>query len=148
FASDQQVLLQTLYFACSRTMAALAFVGPTILVLAHRATPATKKLLVVCMTLLLGFAAVTPYKPEYYVIYVTPPVSLMLASFMAQIPQLAWPRWRVNLLAFFTWTVVLASVVFGFDRLRANPTAEYQAALGVMQRAIPADAGVMGSGYF
>jgi hypothetical protein len=72
----------------------------------------------------------------------------MLAFWMTRIRGLTWPRRSVRLLAVCSWAVVLASLLLGLDRLGTSSAGEYQAALRSIQDAVPANASIMGSGFF
>jgi hypothetical protein len=73
---------------------------------------------------------------------------MMVAALLSRL-HVALPPWRpVSLIALFAWVLTLTALLLGFDRLRTNATLEYQAALRPMQQAIPANASIMGSGFF
>ena len=128
-------------------------VGLALILLWRSRSASDRALMGLLAAMFLGFVALTPWKPTFYAIQITPVIDLLLAVFLYKGWQRIWNAsvrsnlhnaWTSDLPVVAISGVLLAGTVLNLASLRDDSTAEFQATLDSIRQVVPRDSSIIG----
>jgi 4-amino-4-deoxy-L-arabinose transferase-like glycosyltransferase len=120
------------------------FVGALVW-LAWRHTRADVSVLVIVGLVFAGYVAITPYKPPYYGIYLTPAADLATAVALAHLSRHWHEARRLLVTTALAWGLVGTTALSIVPLVRAQPMDAYDAAIVQLREVVPDGSVIMGN---